>query len=69
MASIYTMGAYASDAGVTIYKDGVSIGTICTENDSEHGIFSVSWNNEGMLGFRNSYTETIEYDPLTGAIL
>lgn len=69
MSSIYTMSAYTPDVGVTIYKDDTLIGTIRTENDTDQGIFSVTWNSTGNLNFHGSYSETIEYNPLTGAIL
>ena len=69
MSSIYTMSAYTPDVGVTIYKDDTLIGTIRTENDTDQGIFNVTWNSTGNLNFHGSYSETIEYDPLTGAIL
>lgn len=69
MSSIYTMSAYTPDVGVTIYKDDTLIGTIRTENDTDQGIFNVTWNSTGNLNFHGSYSETIEYNPLTGAIL
>ena len=69
MSSIYTMSAYTPDVGVTIYKDDTLIGTIRTENDTDQGIFNVTWNSTGNLNFHGSYSETIEYNTLTGAIL
>ena len=47
MSSIYTMSAYTPDVGVTIYKDDTLIGTIRTENDTDQGIFNVTWNSTG----------------------
>lgn len=67
--TIYTMSAYTPDVGVTIYKDDTLIGTIRTENDTDQGIFNVTWNSTGNLNFHGSYSETIEYNTLTGAIL
>lgn len=66
-ASIYRMGPYTPE-GVTVYKDGQSIGVIHTANDTEVGKFQVRWECPASSSARASYTETISYDPLTGAI-
>ena len=68
MSEIYTMGPYSPENGVTIYKNETAVGSIFTENDTETGKFKVTWKNIGNSAFRNGYTETVDYDPLTGAI-
>lgn len=66
-ASIYRMGPYTPE-GVTVYKDGQPIGIIHTVNDTEAGKFQVRWECAASSSVRASYSETISYDPLTGAI-
>lgn len=61
---IYTMTAYRPE-GVAIFHDGQCLGTISTENDTNSGLLLAHWHP--ALG--DGWTETIQYDPLTGSML
>lgn len=68
MASVYRMSCYSCETGVTVYKEDTEIGNIHIENDTSTGLFKVVWKNTSTSTFRTSYLETVEYDPITGAI-
>lgn len=64
---IYSISAY-SEAGVCVSRNGQPVGQVHLTNDPDQGIYVVHWEC-ASCDAAPSYTRTIHYNSLTGAVI
>lgn len=64
---MYKMSRWYPGEGVNLFKDGVLVGNIKTDNDMEKEMLTVQFSSQ--VAGRESFTEIIQYDLLDGKVI